>query len=176
MQSGRDSADDRLDELAVYVRQPHVAAAEAEREPLVIDAEQVQHGGVQVVHLDAVLHDLVPPLVCLAVVGARLRAAAGQPDSEAVLVVVAAVSALGERSPAELPGPEDERILEKSAGLEVREQPGDRFVYGSGVVLVSLPQILVLVPPVTAGRRASEFDEPHATLDEPPRDQTLAAK
>ena len=41
----------RLDDLAVDVGQPHVAAAEAVGQPLVVDAQEVQHRGVQVVDL-----------------------------------------------------------------------------------------------------------------------------
>ena len=40
-----------LDDFAVYIGQAHVAAAEAEGEFFVIHAQQVQHGGVQIMDL-----------------------------------------------------------------------------------------------------------------------------
>src|SRR4051812_41766167 len=56
------SGDDGIDELAVDVGQAHVAAAPPERLALVIDAEQVEHGGVEVVDLALALNDLVTVL------------------------------------------------------------------------------------------------------------------
>src|SRR5439155_25764766 len=89
------SGENILHHFAVDVGQPHVAAAEAERQFLVVDTEHVEHRRVEVVDLGLSGHGLVAPLVGLAVDGAALGAAAGQPDAEAVLVVVAAVAALG---------------------------------------------------------------------------------
>ena len=51
----RRSCNDRLDDLPVHVGQPVVAAAVAVGQPLVVDAQQVQDGGVQVVDVDLVL-------------------------------------------------------------------------------------------------------------------------
>ena len=75
--SGQDPGDD----LAVHVGQPHVAAAEAVGQPLVVDAQQMQHRGVQVVDLDLVFDGVVAVVVGGAVDGAALDAAAGQPDA-----------------------------------------------------------------------------------------------
>src|SRR5205823_5163039 len=72
------SRQDGMDDLAVYVRQPHVAAAEAHRQALVVDAQEVQQRRVQVVDLHLVLHRLVAPLVGGPVGDAALHAAAGQ--------------------------------------------------------------------------------------------------
>ena len=60
-----------LHHFAMHVGQPHVAAAEAVGQPLVVDAEQVQHRGVQVVDLDLVLDGVVAVLVGRAVDRAR---------------------------------------------------------------------------------------------------------
>lgn len=46
------SGDDVMGDIAVNVGQTEVAAAEAVDEFLVIQAEQVQHGGVQIVEMD----------------------------------------------------------------------------------------------------------------------------
>ena len=65
--------------LPVHVGQAEVAALEAVGQPLVVDAEQVQHRGVQVVDVDDVLDGVVAELVGRAVGDAALDAAAGQP-------------------------------------------------------------------------------------------------
>ncbi len=59
---------------------------------------------------------------------APLDPAAGHPDGESVIVVVAAVGPLGVGSSAELRGPDDHGFVEKTATLQVRQQPGDRLV------------------------------------------------
>src|SRR5260221_434204 len=78
-------------------------------EPLVVEAQEVQDGGVQVVHVDLVLHGLVAELVGRSEGVAGLDAGAGEPDGEAVGVVVAAGAVLlGVRGAAELAPPPDE--------------------------------------------------------------------
>src|SRR5437588_7122267 len=57
------SSEDFPHYLAVHVGEAEVAALELVGEPLVLDAEQVEHGGVQVVHLDDVLHGVIAQVV-----------------------------------------------------------------------------------------------------------------
>ena len=73
------------------VGQAEVAALEAVGQLRVVEAEQVQHRGVQVVDVDLVLDDVEAELVGLAERDARLDAAAGQPHREGVGMMVAAV-------------------------------------------------------------------------------------
>src|SRR5262245_15766910 len=73
--SGQDVADD----VAMDVGQAEVAALELVGQPLVLNAEQVQHGCVQVVNVHDVVLGVVPELVGRAVADAALDAAAGQP-------------------------------------------------------------------------------------------------
>jgi hypothetical protein len=53
---------------------------EAVGEALVVDAELVEEGGVEVVDVDGVLDDVEAEVVCPAVTVARLDAAAGHPE------------------------------------------------------------------------------------------------
>src|SRR5580698_2064837 len=101
----RALGNDLVCHLAVHVGQSHVARAEAEGEFFVVQAEQVEHRRVEVVHLELVLDRIVAVLVGLAEDEARLHAAAGHPDRVAERVVVAAVAALGHRRPAEFARP-----------------------------------------------------------------------
>src|SRR5205809_7618976 len=53
---GRPSRQEFLHHLAVNVSQPEVASRVVVGEALVVEAEQVQEGGVQVVNMNLVLH------------------------------------------------------------------------------------------------------------------------
>src|SRR5579883_711862 len=63
MRRPRESGQDVADDGALYVRQAEIPAAVAVGQPLVVDAEQVQDGGVQVVDVDPVLDRVHPDLV-----------------------------------------------------------------------------------------------------------------
>ena len=103
-----------------------VAALAGEGEALEVEAEQVKDRGVEVGDVAAVGDGVVAEVVGRAVGLAALDAAAGEPDGEAVGVVVAAVLALGAGRPAELAAPDDQGLLEQAALLQVGEQAGDR--------------------------------------------------
>ena len=102
------------------VGQAVVAALVGVRELAVVEAQGVEQGGLEVVDGDGVFDGGVAELVGRAVDVAPLEAAAGQPEREAVAVVVAAVGPLRDRQPAELAGPEDDRVVEQPALLQVR--------------------------------------------------------
>ena len=76
----------------VDVGEAVVAALEAVGEAGVVEAEQMQGGGVQVVDVDGILDDVVAEVVRLAVDVAAFHARAGHPDAEAARVMVAPVS------------------------------------------------------------------------------------
>ena len=61
------SGQDRLDDLPVHVGQAEVAALEVVGQPGVVDPQQMQDRGVQVVDVDGVLDDVVGEVVGLAV-------------------------------------------------------------------------------------------------------------
>ena len=87
----------------------------------------MQHRGVDVGDVVPVLDGVEAELVGGAVDDAPLDAAAGQPGAEALRVVVAAVG-LRARRAAELGAPDDDRLIEQAALLQVLEQAGDRQV------------------------------------------------
>ena len=136
-----------------------------------IEAEQVQDGGVQVVDGGDVLDGLVAELVGGAVAEAALDAGAGQPDGEAVRVVVAAAGALLERRhAAELGDPDDERVVEQAAAVSGRDQSAAQGWSRIGRVDVVLRlERLVAVPVADAFAHGvgavEELHEAHAALD-----------
>src|SRR5688500_10739414 len=115
-------------------------------------------------------------LVGRAVDRAPFDAAAGQPDREALGMMVAAVAPGGMRRATELAGPDDQCPVKEAAGLEVLDQPGDRLIGVEGVFLVTLLQVAMLVPrAVRRARRASDFDESDARFNQPAGPQALDA-
>ena len=114
------------------VDQPLFAAVGVVDEPVVIEAEEVQDRRLEVVGGDDVFDRAVADLVGGAVGHAPLDPAAGQPDREALAVVVAAGGRIGisfgDRQPADLAAPVDERRVEQPALLEVLDQGRGRLV------------------------------------------------
>ena len=68
----------------MHVGEPEIPAGVAVGELFVVEAEQAEHGGVQVVDVHALFHSLKSEFVGGAVNLAALDAAAGQPDGSAV--------------------------------------------------------------------------------------------
>ena len=118
------------------VGQAEVAAGVAVGELLVVEAEQVQDRRVQVVDVDLVLDRLEAELVGRAVRRGRpSRRRRPATRVKPVVVVVAAVDLAGVRAgvrqldrrrAAELAAPDDQRVVEQPALLQVGEQRGDR--------------------------------------------------
>ena len=75
--------------VAVDVGQAEVASLVAVSQLLVIDSEEVQTGRVEIVDVNRILGDPEAELVGRAVRVSFFDAAAGHPDAEAFLVVVA---------------------------------------------------------------------------------------
>src|SRR5262245_21342546 len=111
--------------LPVNIREPEVAPLEAVGEPLVVDAEEVQKGRLEVVDVDRVFGHAHPQFVRFAITDAGLHPAASHPEREGVGMMVAAPLgaivqvALQERRTAEFAPPDDERFVQQAAGLEV---------------------------------------------------------
>ena len=138
--------------------------------------KQVQDRRVQIVHRADVLHRVDAQLVGRADERAPLGAAAGQPDGEALGMMVAAVAACRVRRAAEFARPHNQCFVEQAASFEIFDESGDRPVGVEGVFLVPLLQIAVLVPRAVGGTgRAGDLDEPHSRLDQPPGPQALNA-
>ena len=160
----------------MHVGQAAVAAVVAEGELLVVDAEQVQDRGVQVV--------AVVRLAALSRTTRRSRrgdaaldARAGEPGDESAAVVVAArrpcVNGMRPNSVVQTTSvssniPRALRSFSSAAtGLSVASAMG-----GSSLAMLAwLSQLLV-----GAAGAAPDLHEAHAALEHPPRDQTAAAE
>ena len=83
-------AQEFRNDAAVDVGEAKIAATVAVREPRVVEAEQMQHGRLQVVHVHRFFHGLEPELVGCAVHRAAADAATGHPDREPMVIMVSA--------------------------------------------------------------------------------------
>src|SRR5438067_9501613 len=72
------------------VREAKIAAGVMERESLMIEAEQMQNRGLQIVNVNRLLDDVKPQLVSLTIGDAGFHSAAGQPHRESLGMMIAA--------------------------------------------------------------------------------------
>src|SRR5436190_18410035 len=96
---------DRLDDVALDIRETEIAPGVFESELLVIESQQRENRRVQIVDVHLVLHCLVTVVIRLAVAEPAEDAAAGHPERETFIVVVATVVALRVRGASKLTAP-----------------------------------------------------------------------
>ena len=119
--SGQNTGDD----LAGNVSQSKVAAVVKVREPLVIQAKQVQDGRVKIVGVNRIDHGLEGNLISGPVRVTGLHAGPGEEGRERPVVVLASlvVGRAVERCTAKLRRPDNQRVVEQAALLQVGQQP-----------------------------------------------------
>src|SRR6185436_17976839 len=78
---------------------------------------------------------------------------------------------LDRRGPAELAAPDDQRVLEHPALLQVLEERAERLVELAAKAAMADFEVVVVVPRLAGAR--PDLDEAHALLDQPARNQEL---
>ena len=164
------SRQDLLHHLAFHIGEAEIAATVAIREPFVVEAEEVQHGGVEVVDVDLAIDALGAVVIAFAVTVAGLHATAGHPNREGAVVMVPTVT-LGRRGAAELGAKDDECVIEKAALPQIGEQAGDGLVRGGAAGGQEVFDVVVMIP--SAG---SDLDVANTGLGELACEEALAAK
>ncbi len=141
----------------------HIESLVSVGEALVIDTEEVEHGGVEVTDVDDIVDRVVAEFVGCAVGGAGLDAAAGEPHGEAFDMVVAAFAAffLGHGSAAEFSAPDDECVVEEAALFEVGEEGPGGFIGEWAADVHIFDEVAVVVPSAVV-----EVDEADAFFGE----------
>src|SRR5690606_26452182 len=160
------SGEQILDDFSIDHRRPLGPAVVPERQLQVVEAEQMQDGRMDVVRIHLLADRLQSDLARLAERRAGPAAAAGEPLRVAPRIVVAPVGALAERRAPELRCPDDQRRLEQTEGLEIREQRSNRLVDRERVRAMVLFEILVRVPIVVV-RFGQRRHGPGHDLNEP---------
>lgn len=126
------SGEDLVDDVAMDIGEATVDPVLADGELFVIDAEQVEDGGVEVVAVGLALDGLIAPVVAASMASSRANAGTGHPADEGSAVVIPSISALGEGGASKLGGPDEQGILEESPLLEVADQCRDGLVHAGG--------------------------------------------
>jgi hypothetical protein len=102
-----------LDKQAVHVGEAETAALKFVSQLGVVETEQVQNGGVEIVNMNTIPDHVEAQIVGLSHHQAGFDAAAGQPHGEGIRVVIAAVIApLNHRGAAEFPAPDHQSVFE----------------------------------------------------------------
>ena len=113
--------------MAVHIGEAVVPSLEEVSELLVVDSELVKNGGVEIVHVDGVLGDVVAEVVRAAVGHAGFDSAASHPEGEAARVVITAVVVAGQLalavgSSSKFSSPDHKCVVEHTSLFEVFDQ------------------------------------------------------
>ena len=98
------------------------------REFFVVHAKQVQDRGVPIVNVHLVHDCLITVLVRGAITESTFHSATCHPGRVALVVVVAAVTALTVRRPPKLASPDYQRVFEEIALFEIGQETGDGLI------------------------------------------------
>ena len=139
--------------MSVDVGESAIDGVVANGELFVIDAEEVKKGGVDVVDLSGAItiQGLVAPLIALAGSDSTTDAATAEPVGEDEGIVISTDSALCAGHASKFRRPEDDRILEHAALLQVLDQASGPDGHAAGERAVVALDVLVAVP-VAAGK------------------------
>src|SRR5438552_1024732 len=111
------------------ISQPALDPIMVVAQPLMIDPQQVQNGGVQIVDRRDVLDRLVAKLIGGTVAKTLLHSGASEPDGETVWIVIASVGPFLERwHPTELRHPDHDRMIEQPTCFHVLDKGGAGLV------------------------------------------------
>src|SRR5262245_14116150 len=170
-----------VNHLAVDIGEAEVAAGVAIGEALVVEAHELQDGGVQVVNVDGVFGRAEAEFIGRTISLPAFDTAAGQPDGEAPVVMVAAVDFTGVGASlrqfdrgraAEFAAPDDQRLFEQANPLQIADQGGDGAIALASELLVVDLDVVVVVPGLAL--TVPDLHEPHTTLNQAASNENLA--
>ena len=121
------SGHDLFNDSSGNVGQAKLTALEEIGQLLMVDAQQMQDGGLKVVNMDAPFGYVESVVVGTAMYMARLHAAAAHPERKYAAMMIAAIvvglgRALRIRRPAELAAPNHQRIVQHPTLLQIKDQ------------------------------------------------------
>ena len=167
----------------MHIREAAVDAVVVEAQRFVIEAQEVQRGGVEVVAVGGVLGGFESKLVGAAIGGAAPDPTTGHPRGKRAGIVIAAFAyALRGRLAAKLSGANDEGAIEQAPRLQIRQQRSGSGIENGPPIAVIAHEILMAIPVRShflrrgVFRPAIDLHESRAALDEPTREDALAPK
>ena len=119
-----------------------------------INPQQVQYRGMQIVQVNPPLDRPVSMIICLAMDKTGFHPSPGQQRAETFLLVFPAMldnrtlarQVLAPVGPAKLTGDHNQRVLQQPTALEIRNQPANRPVGAGTGTSQGIMNIAVMVP------------------------------
>ena len=146
----------------------------------VVQSEQVQQGGIEIVQGMDVLHGRPSQFIGHAMADSFANSGAGHPTGEPVRVVIPSLSALLEkRHASEFGAPDHEGVLQKTPLSQVADEGRRGLIEDGRVAVVLFLELVVTVPVEFAAAGVGPIEElhkPHAPLHEPPCQDAVAGK
>lgn len=151
---------DFFHDVSVDIREAEVPTTVEIGEGFVIDAHEMEQGGVEIVDIDLVLHCVKTKIVRRSVVVSGFDTGSGEPGRKTVRIVIATVLVTpghtvkefkGGRAPEFAPA-NDEGVVEHAAHAEIMQKSGNGPVDGIGVASMPFFQLRVLVPEIAVAR------------------------
>jgi len=159
-----------FDDVSVHVGETEVPSCVAVSELFVVESHDVQDGGMEVVDVDQVFHNVVTDVVGFAVNHAAAYISAGQPAGERVGVMRAgfgSLAVLGPGGAAEFGAEDEQGFFEQAPLFEVGDQGGDGLIDAAGVFFVRGHVAVRGIPVVPAGTDGvDDFDKADTSFDE----------
>src|SRR5258706_15969685 len=113
------SRQDFMDDLAMYVSEAAIGPVVADGKFLMIDSEQVEDRGMEIVAVGSTGFRLPGPFIAFTIRHSTLDAGARKPRNRRSAVVIAARIPLAERHSPEFGGPDDERVFKQASGFQI---------------------------------------------------------
>ena len=163
-----------FDDLAVDIGEAEIATLEAVGHAGVIEAEEMEGGGLEIVDMDGVGEDIDAEVIGFAVGDAWFDATAGHPRGVSVGMVVAAPAfavvefALDERGATEFAAPDNERVIEETEALEVFDEGGAGLIGIAALGIEFGGQGIMLIP-----ASVHELNAAGTPFDQAPRHQAI---
>ena len=163
------------------VGQATIDAVMPDGQSCVVDAEQVQNGGVDIVDLcwTASVKRFVAPLIRLTVGHASLDATACEPIRKYIWIVVASLASLSAWHAAKFGGPQDYRLLQQAALLQVfqqRRRPDCHSSRQRPMITLDIFMGIPVTPRKTVIVAGPDLDESHSSFQQPASNQALPPK
>ena len=172
--------DDVVHDVAVNVRQAELAPLMAIGQSFVIDAKEVEAGGVEVVDVDFVFDNTETKLISGAMGRSSFDAATGHPNAEALLMVIAAwggfrscagVVLLNHGRAAKFASPYHQGIVQHASLLQILDQARTSLVDIAGRFWERVVNVRVMIPSL-----CENLNKPHSLFNQPPSEEAVACK
>ncbi len=160
---------DRSDHFARKIREAVIAAGVAEREALMVQPHEVEHCGMQIVHVDFVVDRAKTKVIGSTVRHTAFDTTACKPHGEAPMVMVAPIAVFGGGGSTEFTTPDNECFVEQASVFEICEEGRHRLIDGAGKIARRSGVIVVGVPWLTVA--VIDLREANPTFGKPSRQQ-----